>query len=146
MRQTQPRKRSCCMLSFGFEFEGHAVDAVALVSGGWEALALENVAEVSATVGARNLHALHPVRDVLKPVHGAFQVVIERRPACVMATCGGHFTRGRGMRGWATAALFPNNCPPHDSCQDATAHTRGGRCMGTLARGPQVGCQHGRRV
>lgn len=63
------------------EVERDAVDAVPLVGGRGKALALEDVAQVAAAVGAHDLGAHHAQAAVLVPLHRPRDAVEVGRPA-----------------------------------------------------------------
>jgi hypothetical protein len=61
--------------------QANAIDTVALIRGRGKALALEDVAQVAATVGADNLDAAHAEGPVLVSCNGSGEAVKVGRPA-----------------------------------------------------------------
>lgn len=80
--------RSISQSLLGLERHRQRVDAVALVGGRGEALALEDVAQVAPAVAAGDLDANHPERPVLVAVDGAGEVVVVCGPAAARVELG----------------------------------------------------------
>ena len=57
------------------------IDTMALISGRWVPLALEDMAQMATAVGAHDLGALHAERAVRVPRHRTGQAVEVRRPS-----------------------------------------------------------------
>lgn len=102
------------------EAETDAVDAVPLVGGRVIALALEDVTEVAAAVGADDLGARHAKGPVLVARHGAGDAVVVGRPAA---------TRAELVVGLVQGRLAPG----------AGVHARRGLVLVVLARAGGLG-------
>lgn len=73
-----------CRSLGGDEFQRDAIDAVALVGGGVEAFALEDVAEVAVALRAEHFGADHAAGEVVAGDHVLrFGRIVEGRPAAV---------------------------------------------------------------
>lgn len=77
------------------EVQADAVDAVALVGRGGEALALEDVAQVAAAVVADDLDALHEHAVVLEALDGAGDAVEVGGPAAAAVELVRRLVQGR---------------------------------------------------
>lgn len=77
------------------EVQADTIDAVALVGRGGEPLALEDVAQVAAAVGAYDLDALHEHAGVLEALDGAGDAVEVGRPAAAALELVRRLVQGR---------------------------------------------------